>query len=326
MHRIALCLLAWACTVQAGGWTSVRFGDVAVYPGRSAPAIAAAVDEARVAAEVAGRIDALPARVGEQFARGAVLARVDPRSYRIELQRAEAALALVDSRSRLAASQLARAQRLAGAGFVSADALRVQRTELEVLGAERESARQAVAAAQLALQRTVVRAPFDGVVRARLASVGDWAQPGVALLGFSSLAPAELRARVDLAAVEELRAASGLTLRADGREFGLRLLRVSPLVEPAAQAREVVFTADTPLAPGLAGELVWRSPWPHLPAAYLQSREGRLGAYVVVDGAPIFRPIPQAQLGRPVAPGWSPDTELVDEGRLSREITGSGGR
>ena len=89
------------------------------------------------------------------------------------------------------------------------------------------------------------------------------------------------------------------------------------MVEAAGQARDVVLHGEGVLTPGLAGELRWRSTVAHLPPAYVQQREGKLGAWVVREGAPVFAALPHAQAGRPVAVDWSPHTAVVDEGRFT---------
>jgi len=301
----------------AAEWSSRPLSELAVYPEFRAPVHVVAIDEARIAAEVGGRIEALPPRVGQAVAKGAELARIDAASYRIELQRANAQVELIANRVKLAQAQLDQARALAGRRFISADALRIRETELAVLKSELDGARQSVAAARLQLERTTIRAPFAGVVRERIASVGDLAAPGTPLLVLSASANSEIRARVPAAQVEALRAAGQWALVASGATTRLKLLRVSSVVESAGQAQEAVFSSATPLAPGLAGELRWTSRVPHLPAGYLQQRDGVLGTFVERGGGAVFIELPAAQVGRPVAVSWTPDTRIIDDGRFA---------
>jgi hypothetical protein len=150
--------------------------------------------------------------------------------------------------------------------------------------------------------------------------VGDLAAPGTVLVVFAAEDGIEVRARVPAAQIEGLRAATGWRLVAGEVEADLRLLRVSPLVSTAGQVREVVFSAEAELSPGLAGELRWASPSPHLPPGWVQQRAGSLGVWLVRDGKPGFQPLPQAELGRPAAVSLPPETLLVDEGRFSLDL------
>ena len=106
-----------------------------------------------------------------------------------------------------------------------------------------------------------------------------------------------------------------IPVRAIGREFFH--------FDAASQTREVVLSSAAPLAPGLAGELRWQAGRPHLPPEFLQTREGRLGAFVVEQGQPVFRAVDGAQAGRPAAVDWAVDTPVVDGGRLGIGLEGS---
>ena len=321
--RVAFFLML-APLAHAQAWSTRALGEIAVYPEFRAPAAVVASEEARIAAEVAARIVAMPARDGEAVARGAELVRLDDAAYRIELDRARAQVALIDSRIELARVQLEQARTLAGRGFISADGLRIRSTELGVLERERDAARAAQAAAELALARTIIRAPYAGVVRERLAAVGDLAVAGTPLLNLSATAAAEVHARVPAALVESLRAAPTLVLAAGATAYAVHIRRVSGVLDAAGQARDVILAAEHALPPGLAGELRWRSRTPHLPPAYVQQHEGRLGAWLVRAGTPTFVALPDAQAGRLVAVDWAVDTAVVDEGRFSLGLRADG--
>lgn len=309
--------LALPLGLRAAEWSPRPLAEIAIFPEFRAPATVVARDEARIAAEVSARVVAMPARVGASVRRGAELVRLDDASFRIELERARAQVGLIDSRIRLARAQLEQARALAARGFISADGLRIRETELGVLLSERDAARAAQAAAELALARTVIRAPYDGTVRERLAAVGDLAAPGTPLLILSASADVEVHARVPQAQIDSLQAAGAWTLVVGETEHALQIRRVSAVVEAAGQARDVVLQGEGVLIPGVAGELRWRSTMAHLPPAYLQEREGRLGSWVVREGAPVFVPLPHAQAGRPVAVDWPLQTAVVDEGRFA---------
>lgn len=316
---LLLCLSELAAGAE---WTTRPLAELAVFPELRAPATVLARDEARLAAEVGARIVAMPVRAGEAVDKGGELVRLDQAAYRIEVERAQAQLALFDNRIRLAQAQLAQSRALAGKGFISADGLRIKETELAVLGSERDAARAAVRSARLALERTVVRAPYAGVVRARLANVGDLAAPGTVLLTFSASDEIEVRAQVAQGQIGALQAGRDWALHVGEAVYPLRIARISPLLERAGQAREVVLVANEALPPGLAGELRWRSVTPHLPPTYLQQRDGGLGVYVERAGKAEFVALPQAQAGRAAAVDLAPQTRVIDEGRFALALDG----
>lgn len=316
MKALLFLTLLLPLALQAAQWTSRPLAELAVYPEFRAPARVVAREEAKLAAEVSAAIVAMPVRAGEAVARGAELVRLDPAAFRIEVERARAQLRLVENRIRLARAQLEQSRALAGRGFISADGLRVRETEAAVLASERDAARAALAAAELALARCTIRAPYAGVVDERLLNVGDLATAGTPLLRFVASADAEVRARVPAGQVAALQTAGALTLVAGDGSYPLRIRRISPVLDAAGQVREVVLDSAAALPPGLAGELRWRSAVAHLPPTYLQQREGVLGAWVEREGKPAFVALPLAQAGRPAAVDWAASVRVIDEGRF----------
>ncbi|MCW9059995.1 MAG: efflux RND transporter periplasmic adaptor subunit [Gammaproteobacteria bacterium] len=316
MKRLFYFLLLMPTLVSASEWTTRPLAELAVYPEFRAPARVLALNEAHLAAEVGGRIEALPVRVGQAVQAGAELARIDTADYRIAAGQAAARVELGENRLRLAQTQLDQFRILAQDGHVSEDQLRIKVTEHAVLESELELARLALEAAELQRARTVIRAPFDGLVRERLASVGDLAAAGTPLLVLVSTRDTEVQAQVPAAQIEALPAAADWRLWLDGQTHGLRLERILAVVEPAGQTQVVVFSADTGLVPGRAGELRWRSPQAHLPGEYLVERDGRLGAWIEEQGQARFIGLSHAAVGRPVAVDWPSDTRVIDAGRF----------
>ena len=131
MRVLAVVLLLLPTLSLATEWSAKPLSEIALYPEFRIPAAVHARDEAGIAAELSARILAMPVREGEAVARGAVLVRLDDAAYRIELERARAQRALVDSRIELARAQLAQARALAARGFISADGLRIRETEVD---------------------------------------------------------------------------------------------------------------------------------------------------------------------------------------------------
>ena len=315
-YVFALCLLPFAA--QAAELTTRPLGELVSYPTYRVSASADPLFESQLAFAVGGRIARVNARVGEPVNKDQVVMTLDDREYRIALARARAQLSLVTNQIALAESQLKQSESLAQDKFISPDALRIKRTELAVRRSERDAARQALAAAQLDLSRAQLRAPFDGVVASRRASVGDFVTPGTPVLVLAATAAPEIRASVPVPQVASLQAAGGWTLAAAGIEVPLRLLRVSRLVDKAGQTQEAVFTPMRDMPVGLSGEVRWQGVRPLLPPGYVQQRDGRFGVFVKDGEGAAFRPLPGAQAGRPVAvpADWPLDLPVVDEGRF----------
>jgi HlyD family secretion protein len=146
---------------------------------------------AKLAPEIGGKVLSLPYRRGAQVHTGDLLLRVDD-----ALQKARLALAEDESEASLAQRDQAclaaeradrereRTARLAEQGIVSTDLLdhvesqaRAAEAACRAAHAAAERAASAVALARAELDKTVLRAPFDGVVADVFIEEGEWTSP-----------------------------------------------------------------------------------------------------------------------------------------------------
>lgn len=133
-------------------------------------------------AEIAGVVLQVLKDNGQSVRKGELLVRLDDAALRDTLASAEDTARAAAQTVSQAERHLQRQKSLQAQGMISMQAL----DEAEVRRSNAQSdllaAKARVAAAQQQLQRTEVRAPFDGVLSERKASVGDTAQVGKELL------------------------------------------------------------------------------------------------------------------------------------------------
>ena len=157
--------------------------------------------ETTLVSEVSGQIVAVsPAFVsGGFFTQGDVLIRMDPRIYEANLKRARAEVA--KARTRVATEHALagyaledwnRLQRLNAARGPASD-LTLRKPQLQEALAELESRNAEFDKAREDLRRTVIRAPYDGMVREKLADVGQFVNVGAQLARAFAVDRAEVR-------------------------------------------------------------------------------------------------------------------------------------
>ena len=317
----ALALPAYAQLEAASAAPTVvtkPLAEVAIYPEREASAQAVSLNESRIAAEIAGRIMAIPVRVGERVARGAVLARIECRDHEIARERASASVEAARARLALAEQQLARARELGVQGYFAREALAARETEVRVYRADEDQARAQLATALLAVAKCTIRSPFPAVVRKRLGQVGELAAPGSPLVALSDLGSVVVSAQVQLGDAASLAEAGALRFVGDGGTRALALLRISPAIDPQARTVEARLRfKGEPAAAGASGALVWRDKRAYIPAEFVVRRMSQLGVFVEAQGVARFHPIAGAQEGRPALADLAPGTRLVVVGQLA---------
>ena len=221
----------------------IGVGPVASYI--SATANLVPEDQVEVLAESEGRVSSLAVEEGDRVRRGQVLA---------SLVRDEAEIALAKAKVRASNASLAleRARDTMEKGLIS-------REEFDRLTMEHEVARQEVAEAEWRLSRTVIRAPFDGIVTERMITVGQHLRPGDKVFEIADFDP--LIARIYLPETDVLALRAGrevvLGLGADASlEFAGRIRQISPVVDTATGTVKVTVEATDPPAQVRPGAFV----------------------------------------------------------------------
>jgi len=141
-----------------------------------------AVDAVELRPRVSGYLQRIAYKEGDLVAQGAVLFEIDPRPYRIALDRANAQQQRARAAASLANVQLKRVQTLIDAHATSQEELDNARATAEQARADLQAADAAVADAKLNLGFTEVRAPIAGRVGRAIATAGNLARADDTLL------------------------------------------------------------------------------------------------------------------------------------------------
>ena len=122
---------------------------------------------------VDGQVAAVLFTEGQHVKQGDVLIRLDPNDFSARLQQAEAAVARDEALIAKSRSDTARYTALKERNFVSEEKVNDIRTNEAAAAANLRASKAAVEVARLQLSYAVIRAPFSGVVGARLVFPGS---------------------------------------------------------------------------------------------------------------------------------------------------------
>ena len=190
--------------------------------------------ETALAFRTLGRIVAREVDVGDQVEAGATLAAIDAETLAANVRSAKARLANARIQARTASESEGRTQSLFAENTVSQSDLDVARQSRSVADAELKSAEAQLDKAENALTFAVLTAPFDGVVTARSADVGDVVSAGESVM---TLARTDAReAVVDVPASE--------TSRLKPQQAFRVVLQIDPSLPIDGKLREIAPQAD----------------------------------------------------------------------------------
>jgi membrane fusion protein (multidrug efflux system) len=234
-----------------------------------------------VASEIVGRVAAIGFDEGKKIAAGKVLLKLDPSVLAAERDRAQASLGLSEVNQR-------RAEILLKDNAIS------ERERDEAYAKWRlDEASLRLAEAQLA--KTVLLAPFDGIVGLRKVSVGDYLQPGEPIANLEQIDPIKVDFRIPETFAGQVEMNQNIHLTVDavpGQTFSGTVYAVDPLVDVNGRSmllRARVANADGRLRPGMFARIAVlleeRADALTIPEeALIPQADGRMSVFKVVDG------------------------------------------
>ena len=225
----------------------------------SGPSITGSVQPERRAdlrAEVSAVVLQVAKETGDAVRRGDVLVRLDETAIRESLVSAEASARTAEQALEQSRRQLQRVSTLRGSGMASAQAVDDAESRVNSAQSELAASRARITQARQQLQRTVVRAPFDGIVSDRKASTGDTAQIGKELLKVIDPSSMRLEGLVSADSIGAVAAGQPVRFRVNGygdQVFVGKVRRVNPAANITTRQIEVLVDFVGDKQPTLAG-------------------------------------------------------------------------
>jgi RND family efflux transporter MFP subunit len=187
-------------------------------------------ETAVLSAQVMGRIQQVLVSAGESVRAGQTLVVLDDAALRASADQAQAAVRAAQGQqvaaqtdANLAASTLERYRQLQAEKSVSPQEMDevARRAEtatarLDAMRAQTEAARSQASGAATMLGYSRLRAPFSGVVTARMADPGSMAAPGVPLLQVDQAGALQLQTTVDESAISAIHKGMKVQVTIDG--------------------------------------------------------------------------------------------------------------
>ncbi len=127
--------------------------------------------------DVGGKIARIYVEEGERVREGQLVAELDTRAIRLQLEQARAALAVAEANHKDAQRNMERMERLKNEKAVSDQQYEKVKLAYEAADAQLQQARAALNLAQHSLDVSLMKAPFSGVVASKNAEVGDVINP-----------------------------------------------------------------------------------------------------------------------------------------------------
>jgi RND family efflux transporter MFP subunit len=305
---------------------------VTIYPSQdflvlNATGYVVAQRKAAIASKATGRLTWLGVAEGSRVKAGEIIARIDNRdvvaqaeSAQASVLAARAALLQAQAEERDAAAQLKRNEDLLAKGFVSPATVDTARWRADRAVAGVASARAAIGVAEanarnaeVSVDYTLIRVPFDGVILSKSANVGDMVTPFSsaadskgAVVTMADMSTLEVEADVSESSLAKIKVGQPCEITLDalpGERFRGRISRMVPTVDRAKATvmTKVQFeTIDPRILPEMSAKVSFLSqdvtpaqqqPLTAVNPGALASRQGKTVVFLVKDGLAVEVPV-----------------------------------
>jgi RND family efflux transporter MFP subunit len=225
----------------------------------SGPVITGSIQPERRAdlrAEVSAVVVQVLKENGEAVRKGDVLVRLDETSIRDSVNSAEEASRAAQQSLEQAQRMLERLKTLRASGMVSTQALEDAEIRRNNLASDLAGAKSRTVSAHQQLTRTLVRAPFDGIVSERKVSNGDTAQIGKELIKVIDPASMRFEGLVSADKIGVVKVGQPVMFRVNGytgQNFIGKVKRVDPAANAITRQVEVLVDFADKAQPHVAG-------------------------------------------------------------------------
>ena len=195
--------------------------------------------EARLAAEVEGRIEKTLVDVGAAVKAGQDIAQIDSASYQGMVNLNTANMNKAQVRADNETTNLVRLEKLRESGAVSSTAYDEAAASQKAALSEVAAAKAQLGAASTSLKRSTLRAPFDGSITARLVTEGDFARIGTVMFNIVDDTTLRFRGEVPERDASRVKPGQLVRVRVDAwaeRSFDGKIAWVNPAVNPETRS------------------------------------------------------------------------------------------
>ena len=224
-----------------------------------------------VAPRVAGRIDVIHVKLGDRVARGAVVAKIEDREIREQINQAQATLAVNkanvtqrESEQQLQQSALERTRNIFERGLTSRQLLEDAESrynaavsQVSVARAQQVQTQSRIDELNITLSNTTVLSPVDGFVSRRNLDPGAFANANTVILQVVDIGTVRLVANLVEKGFKKVTPGVEAKVQVDtfaGEDFVGRVSRVAPVFDPATRTAQMEIEVPNPgfrLKPGM---------------------------------------------------------------------------
>jgi len=282
-----------------------------------------AEQESNISAQISATINQFHVDVGHEVKKGDLLVSLDCRENQLKRQQAEANLKAEKVQLAHATTQFNQAKKLNKQGNISKELYNQREAEENRLTATLKNKKAAYSLARLNVDRCQLKAPFNGYITYRHASIGELTQTGTHLLQLISKKNNHVEVKLNHDLFNSFSQGTNYRFIFNDKSYPLQLDFILPLLDSKTRNHITRLSfINEPALTGSVGKVSWQEAESSIPSSYLVSRNKKLGIFIVendktVENRAKFITIKNAQEGQPARIALDDTTQVINKGRFN---------
>ena len=316
-------IVTYANDAEAKKVKTTAYKDIALNVTHTLGGVVPAAQDSNISAQISAIINQFHVDTGHEVKKGDLLASLDCREYLLRVKQAEATLKAEKVQLAHAKTQFNQAKTLNKQGNISKETYNLREAEENRLKATVLNKTAAKQLSTITAERCQVKAPFDGYITHRAASVGELTQPGSSLLQLVSKTNDIVEAKINNRLLNSFSQGKNHQFIFNNKTYDLKINFILPVLDTTTRSHiaRLSFVSENAIT-GSVGKIRWQDEKSSIPSSYVVSRNNKLGIFVTEKKAGSsttakFIEIKNAIEGQPAIIKLDAKTQIITNGRFN---------
>ncbi len=323
---LTACLFLLSTNVNASDAASVKttpYKDIAINVTHTLGGVVPAENNSRISAQISAVIEKFYVDTGNEVKADDLLVTLNCEENKLKLKQAKANVNAEKAQLNNAKSQYSQAKKLNKQGSISKEVYNQRAAEENRLTATVENKKAAASLAQVNVNRCQIKAPFDGYITKREASVGELAQTGSALLQLVSKINNIVEVKINNRLLNSFSHGKNHRFTFNNKSYALKIEFILPVLDKATRNHIARLSfVNKHAVTGSVGKVIWQDTTLSIPSRYIVLRNKKLGILIVENaegnkGKAKFIEIKTAQEGQAASIALDAETQIITKGRFN---------
>lgn len=294
------------------------YADIKVNVSHTLGGVVPAAQNSAISAQISAIINAFHVDTGHKVSKGDLLVSLNCSENQLRLKQASANHKAEKVQLALAVKQFDQAKKLSKQGNISKEIYNQREAEENRLKATLENKKAAQSLTQINVDRCQIRAPYDGYITNRIASIGELTQPGTTLLQLVSKTNNIVEVKINNRLLNNFSQGKNFQFVFNNHSYPLQVEFILPVLDTITRSHTARLSfVNEPAVTGSVGKVKWQDAKSSIPSNYVISRDDKLGVLIAEDNTAKFIEIEHAYEGQPATVTLDDSAQIITKGRFS---------